>query len=219
MEQLIVGPVVHDLLQVSEPDALAPIIGTRLPAWAAPSLDAAPWVVVRRAPRAADGALPVGIRGRSRSERAGAWLPPDAVTQRLAPEQLPGLLPFLPGGRRLAVPALDALDRVGDAITSFELVWGPGGSIGFELASGVATARPGSDLDLVIRAEAQLPADVAARLAAALTALPVSTDAQLETPCGAVSLVEYSRDEGPVLLRTVTGPRLVPDPWQPCPTP
>ena len=88
-------------------------------------------------------------------------------------------------------------------------------SIGFELASGVATARPGSDLDLVIRAEAQLPREVAARLTTALTAVPVSTDAQLETPYGAVSLVEYSRDEGPVLLRTTCGPRLVANPWQP----
>jgi phosphoribosyl-dephospho-CoA transferase len=215
MEQLIAGPAVHDLLQVTEPDALVPIIGTRLPAWAAPSLDAAPWVVVRRAPRAADDALPVGIRGRSRSERAGAWLPPNGMTRRLVPEQLPDRLPLLPPDRRLAVPALDALDRVRDAIASFELGWGPGGSIGFELATGVATARPGSDLDLVIRAEAQLSRDVAARLATALTALPVSTDAQLETPYGAVSLVEYSRDEGPVLLRTVNGRRLVANPWQP----
>jgi phosphoribosyl-dephospho-CoA transferase len=215
MEQLIAGPAVHDLLQVTEPDSLVPIIGTRLPPWAAPSLDAAPWVVVRRAPRAAHGALPVGIRGRSRSERAGAWLPPEAVTQRLAPEQLPGLLPFLPGVRRLALPALDALEGVRDAIMPFELVWGPGGSIGFELATGVASARPGSDLDLIIRAEAQLPRDVAVRLATALTALPVPIDAQLETPHGAVSLVEYGREEGPVLLRTVNGPRLMADPWQP----
>jgi phosphoribosyl-dephospho-CoA transferase len=205
---------VHDLLRVTRPNALVPA-GARWPVWVAPSVDATPWVVVRRAPRAADGAFPVGIRGRSRCERAAAWLHPDAVAQWLAPERLPGRLPLLPGSRRLAVPALHALERVGDALTPFHLEWGPGGSVGFELATGLATARPRSDLDLVIRAHTPLLRAVAARLATALAALPVHADAQLETPHGGVSLVEYARGGGPILLRTAHGPRLVLDPWRP----
>jgi phosphoribosyl-dephospho-CoA transferase len=215
VERLTAGPAVHDLLRVAGPDALVPVTGMQVAAWVMPSLGAAPWVVVRRAPRAADGALPVGVRGRTRSERVGAWLLPDRVARRLTPEELPGRLPSLPGDRRLAVPALGALDRVRDALTPFQLGWGPGGSVGFELATGLATARPASDLDLVVRAHTPLPRTVAVRLASTLDALPVRVDTQLETPLGGVSLVEYARDEGPVLLRTVHGPRLVTDPWRP----
>jgi phosphoribosyl-dephospho-CoA transferase len=215
VERLTAGPAVHDLLRVAGPDALVPVTGTQVAAGVMLSLGAAPWVVVRRAPRAADGALPVGVRGRTRSERVGAWLLPDGVARRLTPEELPGRLPSLPDDRRLAVPALGALDRVRDALTPFQLGWGPGGSVGFELATGLATARPASDLDLVIRAHTPLPRTVAVRLASTLAALPVRVDTQLETPLGGVSLVEYARDEGPVLLRTVHGPRLVTDPWRP----
>jgi phosphoribosyl-dephospho-CoA transferase len=215
MGRLMPGPAVHDLLRIAGPDALIPVSGSRPPSWAAASLRAAPWVVVRRAPRAADGALPVGVRGRCRSERLAAWVPTDAVVQCLVPEQLPDRLPLLPDHRRGAVPALEVLDRVRGAVRPFRLRWGPGGSVGFELAAGIAAARPGSDLDLVLRAQVPLPRAVAARLAASLAALPVPADAQLETPHGAVSLAEYAREEGPVLLRTVDGPRLTTDPWRP----
>jgi phosphoribosyl-dephospho-CoA transferase len=142
-------------------------------------------------------------------------MPATAVLQRLTPEQLLHRMPLLSGERRSALPAFSALDRASDVIRPFGLTWGPGGSVGFELASGVPAARPTSDLDLVIRARAPLPRTVAAHLAAALATLPVPPDAQLETPHGAASLVEYARDEGPVLLRTVDGPRLAADPWQP----
>jgi phosphoribosyl-dephospho-CoA transferase len=178
-------------------------------------LRAVPWVVVRRAPRSTDGLLPVGVRGRSRAERVAAWLPADAVAQRLRPEQLPDCLPLLSDHRIADIPALAVLGRLRDALAPFGLPWGPGGSVGFELASGHPAARPDSDLDLVIRAQTPLPRAAAARLTRALAGLPVRVDPQLETPHGALSLIEYARGDGAVLLRTVNGPRLTLEPWAP----
>jgi len=41
----------------------------------------------------------------------------------------------------------------------------------------------------------------------------IRTDAQIETPGGAVALAEYAVASGSVLVRTADGPRLVTDPW------
>ena len=37
---------------------------------------------------------------------------------------------------------------------------------------------------------------------------PVRVDVQVETLAGAFSLLEYARDPGPVLLKTMFGPKL-----------
>jgi phosphoribosyl-dephospho-CoA transferase len=129
------------------------------------------------------------------------------------------LLPYAarsPAHRRAELPALAALIEAIPLLAPFGLPWGPGGSLGFELATGVPTAHPASDLDLVVRADEPVSADTAAGLLEALRRLPARTDALLETPHGAVALAEYAHHpSGPVLLRTGNGPRLTADPWSP----
>jgi phosphoribosyl-dephospho-CoA transferase len=202
-------PGTHALLRVAHPRALAGS-GT-VPAWVEAALSRAPWVVVRRA-RDCDGLIPVGVRGQGRAERLAAWLHPDAVLECLTPPQL------VRGGwrnsaRRTRVPALAALEAVEALMCGYELNWGPCGSVGFELASGVATATEGSDLDLMVEARARLPRAVAVGLCAALAQLPVRADVLLEGPLGAVALEEYAAAPAPLILRTADGPRLVHDAW------
>jgi phosphoribosyl-dephospho-CoA transferase len=93
------------------------------------------------------------------------------------------------------------------------LAWGPTGSVGFELATGVAAASTDSDLDVVVRAPEPLPLGNAREIADHLNRLPTCVDAQLDTPAGAVMLSEYARGDR-VLLRTPDGPRLTWDPWR-----
>lgn len=215
---------VHDLLRVARPlEVLQPAgpagAGGSWPDWARRSLEAAPWVVVRRAPRALDGALPVGVRGSDRAERLAAWLPPEghgAVRDRLTPEELPPRAGRLASQRRAAVAAFGQLAAAEALFTEHRLPYGPAGSVAFELASGQPAAHPGSDLDLVVRAPTPLPRAAAAVLHDALGGLPVRTDTLLETPQGAVALAEYAQatEDTPVLLRTAGGPQLVPDPWR-----
>ncbi len=203
-------PATHALLRIAHPRALADA-GT-IPAWAAAALARAPWVVVRRA-RRRDGLIPVGVRGLKRAERLAAWLPADAVLECLTPSELAARGGWRSSARAAQVPALAALEAIAKLMRGYELDWGPCGSVGFELASGAATATGKSDLDLMVEARAALPRTVAVGLYAALARLPVRADVLLEGPLGAVALAEYTAARPPVMVRTADGPRLVDDPW------
>nr|WP_196804871.1 phosphoribosyl-dephospho-CoA transferase MdcG domain-containing protein [Methylopila sp. M107] len=90
------------------------------------------------------------------------------------------------------------------------LAWGPGGSAGFELATGRPTLTPDSDLDVVIRTSALPPVAAWGPLSAALEKSPLRVDVLVETPSGGVALAELLGGGGEVHLRTASGPRLVP---------
>jgi phosphoribosyl-dephospho-CoA transferase len=94
------------------------------------------------------------------------------------------------------------------------LPWGPGGSIGFELATGCHVASPASDLDVVIDSQTRLTVDAARALLEAAKDLPASADIRVETPVCGFSLVEYAdRCPAPILLRVPSGAVLGIDPW------
>ena len=183
-----------------------------VPAWVPTSLSLAPWVVVRRA-RGSGRLIPVGVRGSTRAERFAALLGPEAVAARVTPEGLIAerVWHHMPRARRMG--PIRVLDAVDELFSSLGLVWGPTGSVGFELATGVAAAGTASDLDVVVRAPEPLPLESARELADHLNRLPTCVDAQLDTPAGAVMLSEYARGDR-VLLRTPEGPRLIWDPWR-----
>jgi phosphoribosyl-dephospho-CoA transferase len=197
-------PRPHDLLRLTGSAALA----AALPGWASASLAACPWGVVRRAPHP-PGLIPVGVRGPQRWQRHAVLVPADAVTRRVPPEELNRLRPRLP---RLAVTLSAVALRLAAELDG-DAVWGPTGGVGFELATGQTATHPGSDLDLLIRTPRRLEPTAAARLVDAFAALAGTVDCQLETPCGGVSLTEWARTGGPVMVRTAHGPELVTDPW------
>ncbi len=182
------------------------------PAWVPASLARAPWVVVRRA-RTTNELIPVGVRGSTRPERLAAFLAPTAVAARVSPEGLAAARGWRHAFRARWPGAVRVLDAVDQLFASLGLAWGPTGSVGFELATGVAVAGPASDLDVVVRAPEPWSLDRARELVEDLTRLPARIETQLDTPAGAVALAEYARG-GRVLLRTPDGPKLVNDPWR-----
>jgi phosphoribosyl-dephospho-CoA transferase len=211
----------HTLIRIRGPQALATAPGSDLPDWAAESLRRTPWVVIRRAPMHG-GLLPIGVRGESRQQRFAAWLTPDEVLEYVTPQGLVSTRTWTRAAaayaeRHCAIPALavrNTLERIlGE--NGLAKLWGPGGSVGFELATGKATVTASSDLDLVVEiAQSDLRASNFQALWSGLTALPVRVDVLLETPRGAVALSEYAQVlEGPkhpsFVLRTPTGPRLI----------
>jgi len=202
----------HTLLRIAGADVL--YCEAALPQWVAAQLQRAPWVVVRRE-RSREDLIPVGVRGPARAQRCAAWLPESQVLERVEPLRLAARRGWADSPRRSEVPALAALESVEQIMARLGLAssWGPSGSVAFELASGIATARPGSDLDLIVRADERLPVRRAAVLQAELARLAARADALLQTPAGAVSLEEYARGQAPLLLRTADGARLVQDPW------
>jgi phosphoribosyl-dephospho-CoA transferase len=199
----------HALLRLAHGAAL--VSAAAVPPWVQPALERAPWVVVRRARGAR--LIPVGVRGATRAERLAAWLEPDEILECVCPAQLAARRPAAAGARRAQLPAFAVLDAIDALMRARGLAWGPCGSVGFELASGMATVTEASDLDLLVEAGEPLPVAAAAALHAALEHLPVRVDVQVEGPHGAVALAEYAAGRGPVVLRTVDGPRLVHDPW------
>ncbi len=204
----------HTLLRIGAADTLR--CDAPAPPWVRDALRRAAWVVVRRAaPRG--GLIPVGVRGSARAERFAAWLQACDVVQSLDPPELAARRSWHAHAGRLGVPALAALGVVDETLRRLGLgsCWGPTGSVGFELASGCATATPESDLDIMVRADKPLARAAALALHTELAALPVKVDALLETPYGGVALAEYVRAPGGVLLRTSSGVARVADPWAP----
>ncbi|WP_313282193.1 malonate decarboxylase holo-ACP synthase [Stutzerimonas balearica] len=196
-------PRPHDLLWGMTPAQLP----ADAPAWAVAVLAAGQPVVVRRA-RVAAGLVAVGLRGATRDQRLAALMPVEAIAHRLAPEELLGrrATEDLPVFRVLAElrPLLDALGHA----------WGVTGSAGFQLATGLPTAHPDSDLDLLLRAERPLPRSEARPLLLLLEGRACRVDLQLETPLGGVALGEWAGGAARVLVKAAEGPRLMSDPWQ-----
>jgi phosphoribosyl-dephospho-CoA transferase len=205
----------HDLLRLRAPGAL--IAETLVPPWAWAALWTLPWVVVRRG-RGRGGLIPVGVRGAERAQRFAGFVAPADVADRRSPEDLAGAAVDVAPLRRHAVPALDALARVAPVLSRSGHRWGPGGSVGFEIATGVPTATAASDLDLVMHGQRRLDRDQASALLTALAdaAWPACVDALLETSLGGVSLADLAASAR-VLVRTPDGPRLCDDPWTTAP--
>jgi phosphoribosyl-dephospho-CoA transferase len=202
----------HDLIRLREPIALT--ADGPAPSWVEPLLRRIPWVVVRRG-HVRNGMIPVGVRGLTRSQRFAAFVAVAEIADWLSPEDLTVAGYVLSWKRKDAVPALAALDRVAPLLMRGGWHWGPGGSVGFEIATGVATATASSDLDLILRQDRRLEPNEAIALLGALTeaAAPVRIDVMLETPGGGVALTDLAAIPRQVLVRTPDGARLSADPW------
>lgn len=201
----------HDLVWLlNEP----PFLPEMTPLWVQESLKEASVAVVRRVPH--DGRqIPIGIRGASREQRFAATISAGLVVRTMPPECLLNEYCASRRSRYAEVPALRAFQIILKRWRQVEYVWGPTGSVGFELGTGREVATPESDLDLMIRMPNRLPRNDAKRMLAELSGIGTSADVQLETPDGVIALKEYcSTEQGQeMLLRTINGPRLVRDPW------
>ncbi|MBV8418121.1 MAG: malonate decarboxylase holo-ACP synthase [Verrucomicrobia bacterium] len=197
----------HDLLRLRDPRDLVHRVPT--PSWVCEALLLAPWVVVRRAPFENE-LIPVGVRGRNRSERFAAFAHAASIVQCAKPEELAAGQSWRTAPRREELPAMRALPPIHAMLRKLGLAWGPIGSVGFELASGLPAANSGSDLDLLIRVQdTVLPRTIAEDLVAFMEGVGVRVDVGLETTAGGIALAEYARGVPELLLRTLNGPRLI----------
>jgi len=202
----------HDLLWVGERAGL--LIEEPLPPWADVEWIMATPVVVRREQVAAPELIPVGLRGRTRSERCKAYLRKGSVARRVRPEELAQADLSSMHTHLLAFPAAMALGRLAPMLNATGLPWGPTGSVGFALATGLPVLRQASDLDLVVRAAEPLGAKQLSALLALAGLAQCRIDIQIETPFGAFALAEFAAGHSEILLKTEVGPRLTDDPWR-----
>jgi phosphoribosyl-dephospho-CoA transferase len=201
---------VHHLLEIDAKQFC--LVQDSLPRWVEEELRRTPSVVVRRGVEMELG-IPVGVRGTARNERWAAFCDPKFVKRVIAPPQLVGCA--APAFRMDAIPALRSLRILEGRWSTIPYPWGPGGSIGFELATGSQVATPASDLDIVLYVDGRMTTGEAADLCISAGDLPAAVDIRVETPTCGFSLKEYA-DQGPerILLRTPTGVVLEADPWR-----
>ncbi len=195
-------PRPHDLLWGMVPAQLP----ADAPQWVRQVLAAEQPVVVRRAV-VPSGSIAVGVRGATRDQRYATLMPAACVRRCVRPEALVERIPASD------LPALRALEQLKPVLEELGLVWGVTGSVGYQLATGIAVAHAGSDLDLLVRSLQPVSRSRARELLRELGRAPCRVDLQLETPTGAVALREWAGDSDRVLLKCSTGARLVHDPW------
>jgi phosphoribosyl-dephospho-CoA transferase len=207
---------IHDLLEIDAERFLEAQSST--PGWVAESLRRAPFVVVRRGLSRAEEGIAIGVRGAQRNERWAGACRPDLVRRILTPPMLLGRLAPVsrpdPTTRANTIPALRTLALLAGRWKELDSPWGPGGSVGFELATGHHAASPQSDLDVVIYAGSRMTQDEARALCESAQGLPAAVDIRVETPICGFSLTEYAnRVPLPILLRFAHGTVLGTDPW------
>ena len=199
----------HDLLEIDAKRLLASQASA--PQWVEGELRGSPFAVVRRSP-CPGHEIPIGVRGTGRNQRWAAFCHPKLVKSILTPSQLLGRA--IRTSRADAIPALRALNLLKERWMERVPPWGPGGSVGFELASGRLVATPESDLDIVLYAERRMTAEEAKSLCDRAMSLPVAVDIRAETPVCGFSLKEFAgRGPSAILLRVPRGIVLAKDPW------
>ncbi|BCN32663.1 malonate decarboxylase holo-ACP synthase [Anaeromicropila herbilytica] len=201
---------VNDLLKIKSVNDLIGDVSEA--SWIDEAIKSAPYVVVRRAP-IMNNKVPVGIRGNSRSQRLATTVLSGNIIDIITPEQLVVGKLWRDNKHISNTKMLRTLEAVDSIFKSYRITWGPTGSVGFELASGVETITNTSDLDIIARTPEVLPIWIAEKIENELLEMPIKIDVQLETLKGSIALAEYARGSGKVMLRTLNGPMLVLNPW------
>jgi phosphoribosyl-dephospho-CoA transferase len=169
-----------------------------------------PWVVVRRG-RISDRLVPVGVRGTQRHERCAGFARLSEVMETRGPDQL--RLLHAEDSRR-GLQAFRSLSYLESGLAEFDMSWGPGGSVGYELASGIPAVRADSDLDFILFAPRRLETTEAQDLWRMISSAPGKVDALVETPFCGFSLEEFvTTSPRKILLRTSDGRILGCNPW------
>lgn len=186
---------------------------TDVPSWVGNSLDKAAWVVVRRG-EITHGLVPAGVRGSSREQRYAAYVPINTIACCMSPVQLRQQFLEMPPKMRTANGAFHMLEALATKWSATDLLWGPGGSAGFEIASRIPTVSESSDLDIVIYSDTQVSINKLRELQALIPNSPTKVDVQVETQSCGFSLAEYIRDfPAKVLLKKTSGATLSANPW------
>jgi phosphoribosyl-dephospho-CoA transferase len=146
-----------------------------------------------------------------RHERWAGFARLSEVLETRRPDQLRLLLAE---DSRRGLQAFQTLSYLESQLVGLNMSWGPGGSVGYELASGIPAVHDGSDLDLILFAPKKLNITKAQDLWRMISSAPGKVDALIETPFCGFSLEEFvTTSPRKILLRTSDGRILGYTPW------
>lgn len=201
----------HDLIEVSRVEH---IVIDEKDDWVAEALNVAPYVVVRRGEAGYNGQIPVGIRGKKRNQRQAAMLQIDGVKKLITPYDITAnqMWKNLISERQIT-PIIQKMPIIDRILSGYR--WGPTGSGGFEMVTGIPTLSETSDLDILIHTPEAINFTVAESLLQQLDQLSFSVDIQVDTGSGTFILREWvNQRTDSLILRTNNGLKLVKDPWE-----
>jgi phosphoribosyl-dephospho-CoA transferase len=199
-------PQPHDILEL---DLGRFISSIHVPDWVEWALNTIPFVTCRRSPPL-EGEVAIGVRGSRRDLRWADVCRQEAIRSVISPCDLAAYVAN--SDRTMKIPALQSFELLKKRWRGCGILWGPGGSVGFELATGKSTATSKSDLDIVILAPIMFSKRQAAALCEEAEGLPCPVDIRVETPVSGFSLREYASTSR-ILLRLPEGSLLGADPW------
>lgn len=198
----------HDLVVFA---STALVIHEETPDWVAALLNKPRLTAVCRRASLHDELLPIGLRGKDRSQRFACWLPVKAVEQHIQPFEL---LDTHFQKNICSHHQHYFVVQHYQAIYPFlcENHIGIGGSLGFELATGIGTVKETSDLDLIWYADEPFSQSEAKTMLTNLSFKNEIPDCQVITSKGGFSLKEYATSET-FLMKTIQGPILTKEGW------
>jgi phosphoribosyl-dephospho-CoA transferase len=200
----------HDLLELTSATAVREI--AHAPDWVEQSLSACCYAVVRRK-QIASNHIAIGIRGKERSQRWAGSINVNDIKMVIRPFEI-RTKDMIKHERSITIPALQNLQTLEAKWSELEFRWGPGGSVGFELATGFPAATQTSDLDIVLFAPQRFSQTRAQELFLAVREIGNTIDVLVEAPACAFSLAEYASAEGQsIMLRSCGEPSVGTDPW------
>ena len=197
----------HDLLWIGDDAQLCQELQ---PAWARDALRRMSVVVVRRA-EAPPGFAAVGIRGPRRELRIAALVKLRDVRNLRSPESLASERGWLENLAVISARLREGLTLFDELSKREKFVWGPVGSVGYQLATGLRVTTSESDVDVLIRCKVPPDRLLLSAVRDMARKSTVRLDVILEGPPGAVALEELH--SGDVLLKTSRGPRIASFTW------
>jgi phosphoribosyl-dephospho-CoA transferase len=200
---------VHDLVWISDDSEL---YSPSHPEWAREALRRTPAVVVRRA-QAPPNFVAVGVRGADREQRHATVLCLSDVRACTTPESLAAERAWANEATQISAHFRDALTAVSEYGLKERLVWGPIGSVGYQLLTKISVTNLSSDLDVMIRCHVPPDRNQMRMFDEHLRTAPVRVDVVLEGPCGGVAMREYLNGEE-VLIKDSRGARIGSFIWQ-----
>ena len=169
------------------------IEGFTLPEWVV--LTEKMFGTVRRASTDHAEILPIGLRGPARNQR---WATEIIEQESYRQEKI------------MDYPVYQQFHAARNILSGCK--WGIGGSLGFELSTGIPAVKETSDFDLLLYANS--PIELPIQVIQSHPAFFEQFDTQVVTRQGGFSLKEYLREpEKKIQLKTVEGPKLTKELW------
>ncbi|MDN4494362.1 malonate decarboxylase holo-ACP synthase [Ureibacillus aquaedulcis] len=192
---------VHDIVQFASINDIENSIAP--PNWVKDAPAAKNFGVVRRMP-ITNKTVPIGLRGQMREQRYGAFIHESNIVRVISPVSLVNRIDEF--NDRIYYSALSSMKN---EFEKYNLVWGPTGSVGFEITTSIQVTTPNSDIDICLYLN-QVDNGVLMNIGNFLEGLDRRIDVQVEIPeLGAFLLNDYLKhSETGFIVKTKFGPHL-----------